>query len=154
MADGSLLAMTGSGGAQRRTFMLIQAAKAAVGGALGLGFFGMVGRPDPLEMLAMAGLLMPAGLALLGFSRIQLAILEQIGLGCFALLIGYLAILTGGVTSPLVVWFALVPAEAALVGGRRAVMRAGIVAALALLVVGAIQGLGLLPASRLTLPAW
>ena len=39
---------------QRRVFMLIQAAKAVVGGALGLGFFGMVGRPDPLEMVAMA----------------------------------------------------------------------------------------------------
>jgi cell cycle sensor histidine kinase DivJ len=154
MADGYFSAMTGSSGAQRRTFMLIQAAKAAVGGALGLGFFGMVGRPDPLEMVAMAGLLMPAGLALLGFSRLRLSVLEQIGLGCFALLIGYLAVLTGGVTSPLVVWFALVPAEAALVGGRRAVMRAGIAAALALLAVAAVEAFGLLPASRLTLPVW
>ena len=141
-------------GVQRRVFMLIQAAKALVGTALGLGFFGMVGRPDALELVAMAGLLLPGALALLGFSSIRLALLEQAGLGCFALLIGYLALLTGGVTSPLVVWFALVPAEAALVGGRRAVMRAGIVAGLALLAIAAVQGLGLLPASRLTLPAW
>ena len=53
--------------------------------------------------------------------------LEQIGLAGFAALIGYLALLTGGVVSPLVVWFALVPAEAALAGGRPAVVRAGLV---------------------------
>jgi cell cycle sensor histidine kinase DivJ len=152
--NGSGWAMGSEAGVERRVFMLIQAAKALVGGALGLGFFGMVGRPDALELVAMAGLLLPGALALLGFSSIRLALLEQAGLGCFALLIGYLALLTGGVTSPLVVWFALVPAEAALVGGRRAVMRAGIVAALALLAVAAVQGLGLLPASRLMLPAW
>jgi cell cycle sensor histidine kinase DivJ len=141
-------------GVQRRVFMLIQAAKALVGGALGLGFFGMVGQPDRLELIAMAGLLMPGALALLGFTKIRLPVLEQIGLAGFALLIGYLALLTGGVTSPLVVWFALVPAEAALVGGRSAVMRAGIAAAVALLAVAAVEALGLLPASRLTLPIW
>jgi cell cycle sensor histidine kinase DivJ len=141
-------------GVQRRVFMLIQAAKALVGGALGLSFFGMVGRPDRLELIAMAGLLMPGALALLGFTKIRLSVLEQIGLAGFALLIGYLAFLTGGVTSPLVVWFALVPAEAALVGGRPAVMRAGIAAAVALLAVAAIEALGLLPASRLILPVW
>ncbi len=141
-------------GAQRRAFMLIQAAKALVGGTLGLAFFGMVGRPDTLELIAMIGLLMPGVLALLGFTRIGLSVLEQVGLAGFALLIGYLALLTGGVTSPLVVWFALVPAEAALVGGRPAVMRAGFAAGLALLAVAAVEALGMLPASRLTLPVW
>jgi cell cycle sensor histidine kinase DivJ len=143
-----------AGGAQRRTFMLVQAAKALVGGALGLAFFAMVGRPDTLELAAIAGLLMPGALALLGFTNIPLPALEQTGLACFAFLIGYLAVLTGGVTSPLVVWFALVPAEAALVGGRSAVMRAGIAAAAAFLAVATVQALGLLPASRLTLPVW
>jgi cell cycle sensor histidine kinase DivJ len=153
------MVMTGSvaaaaPGAQRRAFMLIQAAKALVGGTLGLAFFGMVGRPDTLELIAMIGLLMPGVLALLGFTRIGLSVLEQVGLAGFALLIGYLALLTGGVTSPLVVWFALVPAEAALVGGRPAVMRAGFAAGLALLAVAAVEALGMLPASRLTLPVW
>jgi cell cycle sensor histidine kinase DivJ len=153
MASGSPRATTGPG-AQRRAFMLIQAAKAVVGGALGLCFFALIGRPDALELAAMAGLLMPGALALLGFSEIRLAVLEQIGLACFALLIGYLAILTGGVTSPLVVWLALVPAEAALIGGRPAVMRAGYAAAGALVCVAAVQALGFLPVSRLTLPVW
>ena len=102
----------------------------------------------------MAGLLMPGALALLGFTEIRLPALEQIGLACFALLIGYLALLTGGVTSPLVVWFALVPAEAALVGGRpagdarRDRGRRGAAGG------RRCPGVRILPASRLTLPVW
>jgi cell cycle sensor histidine kinase DivJ len=139
---------------ERRRFVALQAAKAGVGGALGLGFFGMIGRPDLPEAVAMAGLMSPALLALLGLARIRLAVLEQVGLAGFALLIGYLAFLTGGMMSPLIVWFALVPAEAALSGGRKAVVRAGLVAALVLLGVATTQALGALPVSRLTLPAW
>src|ERR1700743_1769772 len=150
----SLAAVPGYPRMQRRMFMLVQAAKALVGGVLGLGFFSMIGRPDTLELVAMAGLVMPGVLALLGFTRIKLPVLEQIGLAGFAFLIGYLAILTGGVPSPLVVWFALVPAEAALVGGRSAVMRAGFAAAAAVLAVAAVEALGLLPQSRITLPVW
>jgi cell cycle sensor histidine kinase DivJ len=139
---------------ERRRFVALQAAKAGVGGALGLGFFGMIGRPDAAEAIAMAGLMAPALLALLGLAGLRLALLEQVGLAGFALLIGYLAVLTGGMGSPLIVWFALVPAEAALSGGRKAVVRAGFFAALVLLGVAAIQALGALPPSRLTLPAW
>jgi cell cycle sensor histidine kinase DivJ len=119
-----------------------------------LGFFGMIGRPDMAETIAMAGLMAPALLALAGLTRVRLALLEQVGLAGFALLIGYLAVLTGGMTSPLIVWFALVPAEAALSGGRKAVVRAGLFAALVLLGVATIQALGALPPSRLTLPVW
>ena len=140
--------------AQRRLFIAVQAAKAAVGLVLTLGFVVLIGRPDWAEAVAMAGLLTPALLALLGLTRIPLSVLEQAGLGIFAGLIGYLAILTGGVVSPLVVWFALVPAEAALAGGRPAVVRAGVAAAAALLVVAGVQAFGALPPSRLTLPAW
>ena len=139
---------------ERRRFVALQAAKAAVGAALGLGFFGMVGRPDLPEAIAMAGLMAPALLALLGLVRLRLATLEQVGLAGFALLIGYLAVLSGGMASPLIVWFALVPAEAALSGGRKAVVKAGLVAALVLLAVAATQALGMLPPSRLTLPVW
>lgn len=140
--------------AQRRRFIAIQAAKAALGAVLGLAFFGMVGRPDTADAIAMAGLMAPALLALLGFTRIPLAVLEQLSLAGFAGLIAYLAVLTGGVVSPLTVWFALVPAEAALTGGRAAVMRAGIAAVLAFAVVVGIEAMGALPPSRLTLPLW
>ncbi len=56
--------------------------------------------------------------------------------------------------SPLVVWFALVPAEAALAGGKPAVMRAAAAAALALIAVAVIQAFHGLPVSRIQLPVW
>src|SRR6204780_438395 len=140
--------------ALRRRFILVQAAKAGAAAVLGLSFAALIGRPDPAEWVAIAGLLAPALLALLAFTPLALERLEQAGLILFAGLIGYLAILTGGMLSPLVVWFALVPAEAALTGGRSAVWRAGIAAGAALLAVAGVEALGVLPASRLMLPLW
>ncbi len=116
--------------------------------------FGLVGRPDLSETIAMAWLMTPALLALAGLAGLPLALLEQLGLASFAVLIAYLAVLTGGVMSPLTVWFALVPAEAALSGGRPAVTRAGLAAGAALLVVAGIEASGHLPVSRLALPVW
>jgi cell cycle sensor histidine kinase DivJ len=142
------------GRALRRLFISVQASKAIVGAVLSVAFVAFVGRPDAVEALALAGLMAPALLALLGFTRIPLAVLESTALAVFAVLIGYLAALTGGVLSPLVVWFALVPAEAALAGGRPAVVRAAVAAALALAVVAMFGAFGMLPISRLPIPAW
>jgi two-component system, cell cycle sensor histidine kinase DivJ len=138
----------------RRQFVGVQTAKAAVGALLSFAFVAVVGRPDAAEAVAIAGLLAPSVLALLAFTRIPLALLEQAALASFAVLIGYLAALTGGVVSPLVVWFALVPAEAALAGGRPAVLRAAGAACVALFAVAAIEAAGALPAPRLPMPAW
>jgi cell cycle sensor histidine kinase DivJ len=138
--------------AQRQRFMRMQAAKAGLGALLGLIFFGIIGLPDGAELAALAGLLIPAGLALLALTQISLATLEQIGLASFAALIGYLAILTGGVVSPLVVWLMLIPAEAALTGGRSAVLRAGLVSGAAFLAVVGTEAIGILPASRIVFP--
>jgi len=143
-----------SGDALRRLFVTVQVSKAAVGAVLGLAFVSFVGRPDVAEAIAIAGLMAPAILALLAFTAIPLAVLEQAALAIFAVLIGYLAALTGGVLSPLVVWFALVPAEAALAGGRPAVLRAAAAASAALVVVALIGALGALPVSRLPIPLW
>ncbi|HWY66424.1 MAG TPA: ATP-binding protein [Rhizomicrobium sp.] len=140
--------------AQRRRFMRMQAAKAGLGALLGLAFFVTIGRPDTAELFALSGFMIPACLALLALAPVSLSLLEQIGLAGFAGLIGYLAILTGGVVSPLVVWLVLVPAEAALTGGRSAVLRAGLVAGAAFLAVVGTEAMGWLPASRLTLPLW
>ncbi|MGZ5939761.1 MAG: sensor histidine kinase [Rhizomicrobium sp.] len=140
--------------ASRRLFIAVQASKAAIGAALGVSFIAFVGKPDVAEVIALAGLLAPAILALLAFTRIPLPALESVGIALFAALIGYLAALTGGVLSPLVVWFALVPAEAALAGGRPAVLRAAVAAAVALIVVAAIEAVGALPPSRLPIPIW
>jgi cell cycle sensor histidine kinase DivJ len=140
--------------AQRRRFMRMQAAKAGLGALLGLVFFVTIGRPDTAELFALSGFMIPACLALMALAPVSLSLLEQIGLAGFAGLIGYLAILTGGVVSPLVVWLVLVPAEAALTGGRSAVLRAGLVAGAAFLAVAGTEAMGWLPASRLTLPLW
>ncbi|HEY0281033.1 MAG TPA: PAS domain-containing sensor histidine kinase [Rhizomicrobium sp.] len=139
---------------QRQSFVAVQASKAAVGTVLSAAFVFLVGRPDAAEAVAVAGLMAPALLALLAYTPVSLAFLEQAALMLFAALIGYLAVLTGGVISPLVVWFALVPAEAALAGGRPAVLRAAFAAAVALLAVAFIQASGALPVSRLPSPAW
>jgi cell cycle sensor histidine kinase DivJ len=140
--------------ASRRLFVIVQASRAAVGAALAIGFIAYVGRPDLAEIFAIGGLLAPAILALLGFTRISLAHLETAGIAIFAGLIGYLAALTGGVLSPLVVWFALVPAEAAIAGGRPAVLRAAVAAASALVAVAVLQALSALPVSRLPVGSW
>ena len=140
--------------ASRRLFVIVQASRAAVGAALATGFLAYVGRPELAEIFAIAGLLAPAILALLGFTRISLVHLETAGIAIFAGLIGYLAALTGGVLSPLVVWFALVPAEAALAGGRPAVLRAAVAAAAALIAVAILEALNALPASRLPVGSW
>ncbi len=138
--------------AQRRRFVAVQAGKAALGAVLSGTFIAFVGHPNAAEGVAIAGLVSPAALALLGFTPLSLAVLESLGLALFAALIGYLAALTGGLLSPLVVWFALVPAEAALAGERPAVMRAALAAAVALLVVAGLQAMGLLPPSRFAIP--
>ncbi len=140
--------------AARRRFVAIQASKALAGAVLVALFVVFVGRPDAAESVALAGLLLPAVLAALGLTRLPLPELETASLAIFAILIGYLVALTGGMRSPLLLWFVLVPAEAAIAGGRPTVTRAAIAAALALLAVAALQALGWLPVSRISLPEW
>jgi cell cycle sensor histidine kinase DivJ len=140
--------------AARRRFTVVQAAKAGVGVALSAIFIFLVRKPHLAEWIAIAGLLAPAVLALLAYTKLRLATLESLGLAAFAALIGYLVALTGGMSSPLIVWFALVPAEAALAGGRSAVWRASGAAGIALLTVALLQALGALPPSLLFVPVW
>ena len=137
----------------RRLFAHVQAGKGLVGLLLGAGFVVLIGRPDMFELAAMAALVMPLVLALASFTSLRLTILEQAGLALSAMLIGYLCYLTGGLGSPLMVWLVLVPAEAALAGGRQAVTRAGFAAALVLAALALVQMLGYLPVSRLPMPA-
>jgi cell cycle sensor histidine kinase DivJ len=147
--------LSGQGAASaRRRFVVVQASKAAVGVALAAAFVLLVGRPDLSEGIALVGLLTPALLAALGLTRLPLPALETASLALFAGLIGYLVAITGGMQSPLVVWFALVPAEAALAGGKPAVMRAAAAAGIALIAVALIQAFHDLPMSHIHLPVW
>ncbi|HEV2561955.1 MAG TPA: PAS domain-containing sensor histidine kinase [Rhizomicrobium sp.] len=139
---------------QRHRLILVQAGKACVGAVLSAAFVALVGRPDIAEMLAIVWLLAPGALALVALSRANLELLESAALVLLAGQIGYLAAITGGATSPLIVWFVLVPAEAALAGERPAVLRAAAAAAIALIAVAALQGFDALPQSHLDLSLW
>jgi two-component system, cell cycle sensor histidine kinase DivJ len=138
-------------GGPRRSFVVVQGAKGAVGVALCVLFFTVAGAPDLVAAIGLAGLLLPALLAPLAFSKIPLDTLELCGLGGFTALIGYFCAVTGGLPSPFIVWFALVPAEAAIAGEKATVWRAGAAAALAVAVLGLCTATGILPASRLPL---
>jgi cell cycle sensor histidine kinase DivJ len=156
MADIETIAMSGAEekSANRRRFAAVQAAKAGIGACLALCYMALFGRPDIAEAAAMAGLLMPGALALLAFTPLPLAALETVSLAIFAALVAYIATLTGGIFSPLCVWFALLPAEAALAGGRAAVWRGTTATVIALLIVAALEALHALPPSRLVPPFW
>jgi cell cycle sensor histidine kinase DivJ len=134
--------------------MRIQGAKAAAGAILAILFVLAVGRPNATEWVAIAALLAPAVLALFAFARVRLSTLESGSHATFAAMVAYLALITGGVASPLTIWFALVPAEAALSGGRRSVMKAAVAGGIALLFVGAAEALHALPPWHLLMPAW
>ncbi|HKD20359.1 MAG TPA: PAS domain-containing sensor histidine kinase, partial [Rhizomicrobium sp.] len=129
-------------------------AKAGIGLCFSAGFVIMLGRPDLAEAVAMAGLLAPGLFAALGLTKLPLAALETAALANFAALVAYMAMLTGGMFSPLVIWFALLPAEAALSGESGQVWRATAATAVALLAVAAMEALGNLPPARLVAPMW
>jgi two-component system, cell cycle sensor histidine kinase DivJ len=138
----------------RRRFAAVQAAKAGIGCCLSFGFAMLVGKPDVAEWVAIAGLLAPGLFALLSLAPISLVLLETFALANFAALVGYMAALTGGMLSPLIIWFALLPAEAALSGERTSVWRATAATCVAVLFVASVQALHALPPSRLVVPLW
>jgi cell cycle sensor histidine kinase DivJ len=138
----------------RRRFATEHVAKAALGGILWFAYVMLVGRPGLLELIALAGFLAPCALGLLALLGVSLEILEAASFACFAALVGYVVGITGGMHSPLLVWFAVLPAEAALGGGRTSVLRATAAAALALAAVALLEGFHRLPSARLLAPYW
>jgi cell cycle sensor histidine kinase DivJ len=109
------------------------------------------GVPGAVETIAFGWLLLPIAIA--GFLS-RTGAYEQAHLFSAAALTGVvtlIAMLSGGLTSFIVIWFALVPAEAVLSGARRVVAAAGgmVLAAVALIAVA--QHLGGLP--PVSLPA-
>jgi len=138
----------------RRQFAAVQLAKGGLGTLLWLAYAVLIGRPHWIDLIALAGFLAPCALAVFALLGTALPALETASLALFAALVGYMVGLTGGMHSPLLVWFALVPAEAALAGGRDAVVRATAAAAIALCAVAVIESFGGLPVSRLFAPHW
>ena len=135
-------------------FISVQAGKALVGAALSAAFLLLIGKPGIAEIIAMLWLIAPGALALAALTSASLELLETASLVMFAAMVGYLAAITGGLASPLIVWFALVPAEAALAGGKTQVLRAVLAAIFTLAGVAGLQAFGALPHSHLALPLW
>jgi len=138
----------------RTRFACVQAAKAVLGLGVCITYMALVGRPGLLECLAGIGLVTPAALAGLSFTGVALENLETAALAAMAGLIGLLAWLTGGMSSPLAIWFALVPVEAAVAGERKSVWRAAAATAIALLVLGGASALHVLPGFHPGVPVW
>jgi cell cycle sensor histidine kinase DivJ len=154
MPHGRFRPMTADGDQARRRFAIEQVAKAALGGLLWFAYVMLVGRPDFLELIALAGFLAPCALGLLALLGIPLAILETASFVCFAALVGYVVAISGGMHSPLLVWFAVLPAEAALAGGRGSVLRAAAASGVSLAIVAGLEGLQRLPPAELLAPYW
>ena len=140
--------------APRKQFIRVNATKALTGVVLAIAFVVFIGKPDLAELAAMSALCLPAVIALLALTSAPLSLLETLSSATFSALIGYLAYLTGGISSPLLIWLALVPAEAALAGGRTTVVRAAFSAAIAIILVGLVQAFGALPENKLSGLSW
>jgi len=69
-------------GAANRRFAMVQTGKGAIGGLLWLCYVALVGRPDVMEMIALAGLLAPCALAALAVMGVPLEILEAASPAC------------------------------------------------------------------------
>ena len=117
-------------------------------GGVGLGlapaYLAWRGTLGPFEALIVLAAALPL-LAVVVLSRSgRLDIAHAMSAGALSLAIGVLAGVTGGAASPLLLWLAAVPLEAMALGSRAHVVRAGLVAGLALLGVVALHQAGLL----------
>lgn len=111
-------------------------------------YLALQGVPGPLEALTFGWLLLPIAIA---FYLSRTGRYETAHLYSAAALTGIVALvaaLSGGVSSFVVVWFALVPAEAVLSGSRRVVAAAGAMALGAVALIGLADLAHLLPAPR------
>jgi cell cycle sensor histidine kinase DivJ len=116
-------------------------------GAVALGlvpaYLAWRGTLGTLEAVAVIAAALPV-LAVVVLSRTgRLDIAHCLSAAALAMLIGAMSGMTGGATSPLLLWLAAIPAEAMVFGGRPYVMRASAIAALTLLVVITLQNFGM-----------
>jgi cell cycle sensor histidine kinase DivJ len=115
------------------------------GGMLGLApaYLAWRGAPGAFE----AAMIVAAALAVLSVALVsrtgRLDVAHALSSAALSLFIVALAGATGGMSSPLLLWLAVVPVEAALFGSRSFMLRAGWVAVAALLATTGLQWLGL-----------
>ncbi len=112
-------------------------------------YLAFLGVPGPVEAIAFGWLVMPIAIAFY-LSRTgayaQAHLLSAVSLTG---IVGIVAMLSGGLTSFAVIWFALVPAEAVLSGSRRVVTAAGAMVVSAVALIAVLHQTGWLPAAGL-----
>jgi cell cycle sensor histidine kinase DivJ len=109
------------------------------------------GKPSLLAAIAFLWLLSPIAIAIFLSRTGKFATAHLASAANFAGLVTYCAWLTGGLASWLIPWMVVVPLEAALATNQRMVAWAAGVAGLGLVILGAAQWLGHMPASQ-TMP--
>jgi cell cycle sensor histidine kinase DivJ len=127
-------------------FMLTRLAVGSLGLGLAPAYIAWRGALGGLEALIVAAAALPL-LAIVVLSRTgRLDVAHCISAGALAIFICAMAGMTGGATSPLLLWLAAVPAEAMFFGARPFVARASAIAAIALASVMTLHQLGVFAA--------
>ncbi len=110
-------------------FILTRLALGAAALGLAPAYLAWRGTLGPLEALLLLALALPLLAAVILSRSGRLGIAHGISATALALVIVALAGMTGGATSPLLLWLALLPVEALFFGARAYVLRAGGIAA-------------------------
>src|SRR5262249_42260386 len=84
-------------------------------------FLALRGTPTPLEALSFAWLVVPIGIAYFLSRTGRFADAHILSAVARSLLVSLVALKTGGIDSPVVIWLLTVPAEAVLSASRRAI---------------------------------
>jgi cell cycle sensor histidine kinase DivJ len=123
-------------------FMLTRLAVSTAALSLVPAYVAWRGRPGVLELLILVAMALPL-LAVFLLSRTgRLDLAHCVSGAALTLCVVALACMTGGATSPLLLWLAAVPAEAMFFGSRPYVARASALAAIGLGGIVALQGAG------------
>jgi len=122
---------------------------AGIVAVLTLAYFVWFGLPGWVEGLALLWLMSPALIAFVPRWSGKMITAHGLSLVNMTGIVSYLTMFTGGLASPLIAWFVLVPAEGALSGRRALVYASAALCGGALCVLWALGVWGLLPSPRL-----
>ncbi len=112
-------------------------------------FLAVAGRPSLAAAIAFLWLAAPLPIAFFLSRTGRLAAAQFLSSAALAGFLAYVATLTGGLASPVILWFAVIPAEAALAGSKRITAVSALVAGAALAAVALVDFGGLLPVARM-----
>lgn len=104
---------------------------------------------DPVVLYSLGWMMTPALISLFLWRTGALAVAHLMSAAVLSVLVGYVAIYTGGLASFAVFWLLALPVEAALSGSRRVVLSSVLLSLSILAILTVISYLGMLPPSRI-----